>query len=218
MQDKHIAFVTFIDPAAAFTFFQVASYQGMTLNNRRLKIGWGKNSGPLPPTLALAVHAGATRNVYIGNIEDFETFTEDRLKRDFGEYGDIELVNFLKEKNCAFVNFTNISNAIKAIDGVKNKPEYANLRIAHGKDRCANPPRSGPQGGSGGRRMASGNGANGGEPVSALEGAAFDVELTDAMVQQAADEEALVAAGVVVAAPEETQHMHVDGGEVSAPA
>lgn len=159
MQDKHIAFVTFVDPAAAFTFFQVASYQGMTINNRRLKIGWGKNSGPLPPTLALAVHSGATRNVYIGNVEDFETFTEERLKRDFGEYGDIELVNFLKEKNCAFVNFTNILNATKAIEAIKSKPEYANLRIAHGKDRCANPPRSGPQGASGGRRSTSGAGA-----------------------------------------------------------
>jgi RNA recognition motif-containing protein len=159
MQDKHIAFVTFVDPAAAFTFFQVSSYQGLTLNNRRLKIGWGKNSGPLPPSLALAVHSGATRNVYVGNIEDFELFNEDKFKRDFGEFGDIELVNFLKEKNCAFVNFTNVSNAIKAIDGVKNKPDYANLRIAHGKDRCANPPRSGPQGGSS-RRTTSGNGAS----------------------------------------------------------
>ncbi|KAI0753188.1 hypothetical protein C8Q80DRAFT_1217425 [Daedaleopsis nitida] len=163
MQDKHIAFVTFVDPAAALTFFQVASYQGLTLNNRRLKIGWGKNSGPLPPALALAVHSGATRNVYVGNIEDFDTFIEEKLKRDFGEYGEIELVNFLKEKNCAFVNFTNIANAIKAIDGVKNKADYANLRIAHGKDRCANPPRSGPQGGSGGRR----GGAS--QPPSAIE-------------------------------------------------
>ncbi|KAH9834152.1 uncharacterized protein C8Q71DRAFT_163766 [Rhodofomes roseus] len=169
MQDKHIAFVTFIDPAAALTFFQVASYQGLTLNNRRLKIGWGKNSGPLPPALALAVHGGATRNVYVGNIEDFDSFNDEKLKRDFGEYGDIELVNFLKEKNCAFVNFTNISNAIKAIDGVKNKPDYANLRIAHGKDRCANPPRSGPQGG-GARRSASGhNGPASAGPVSAIE-------------------------------------------------
>ncbi|KAI0079843.1 hypothetical protein K474DRAFT_476783 [Panus rudis PR-1116 ss-1] len=98
MQDKHIAFVTFVDPAAALTFFQVASYQGLTLNNRRLKIGWGKNSGPLPPALALSVHSGATRNVYVGNIEDFDTFNEEKLKRDFGEYGEIELVNFLKEK------------------------------------------------------------------------------------------------------------------------
>jgi hypothetical protein len=63
----------------------------------------------------------------------------------------------------------NISNAIKAIDGIKSKPEYANLRIAHGKDRCANPPRSGPQNGSGARRGASGNGANIGEPTSAID-------------------------------------------------
>ena len=33
------------------------------------------------------------------------------------------------------------------------------MRIAHGKDRCANPPRSGPQGGAGGaKRSSSGNG------------------------------------------------------------
>ncbi|KAG8862567.1 hypothetical protein FRB96_001124 [Tulasnella sp. 330] len=147
MQDKHIAFVTFVDAAAAFTFYQVATYNGLTLNNRRLKIGWGKNPGSLSPSLALSIHNGATRNVYIGNIEDFDVFNEDKLKRDFGEYGDVELVNFLKEKNCAFVNFTNVSNAIKAIDGIKVKPEYQNLRVAHGKDRCANPPRSGPQGG-----------------------------------------------------------------------
>lgn len=63
----------------------------------------------------------------------------------------------------------NISNAIKAIDGIKSKPEYANLRIAHGKDRCANPPRSGPQGGSGTRRGVSSNGPNAGEPMSAID-------------------------------------------------
>ena len=69
----------------------------MTFNNHRLKVGRGKNSGPLPPALALSVHSSATRNVYIGNIEDFEAFSEERLKRDFGEFGNIELVN-LKEK------------------------------------------------------------------------------------------------------------------------
>ncbi|KAF9235257.1 hypothetical protein BU15DRAFT_89621 [Melanogaster broomeanus] len=192
MQDKHIAFITFVDPAAAFTFFQVSSYQGLTLNNRRLKIGWGKNSGPLPPSLALAVHSGATRNVYVGNIEDFELFNEDKLKRDFGEYGDIELVNFLKEKNCAFVNFTNLSI------GVKNKPDYANLRIAHGKDRCANPPRSGPQGGSS-RRTTSGNG---GASAGANEGAEGEEEDVAGFVKEEDDD-----AGLGPEGPE----MRIDG-------
>ena len=85
--------MAFIDPAAAFTFYQVASYQGLDLNNRQLKIGLGKNAGPLPASLTLAVHSGTTRNVYVGNIEGFEPFTEDRLKRDFREFEEIELVS-----------------------------------------------------------------------------------------------------------------------------
>jgi len=89
-------------------------------------------------------------------------------------------------RNCAFVNFTNISNAIKAIDSVKNKPDYANLRIAHGKDRCANPPRSGPQGGSGGMRRASGNSAN----AAAVDGEGD--QKSDAVVLSADDESALL--------------------------
>lgn len=229
--------MTFVDPAAAFTFFQVASYQGLTLNNRRLKIGWGKNSGPLPPTLALAVHSGATRNVYIGNVEDFETFTEDKLKRDFGEFGDIELVNFLKEKcvlsypksydnansglsrNCAFVNFTNVSNAIKAIDGVKNKPDYANLRIAHGKDRCANPPRSGPQGASGSRRSTSGNGPTSAEPTMNGEVEGEGELESDAVLLGGDDQDASeLAEHVLSAGPvAEVQDMHIDGSTESAP-
>lgn len=66
-------------------------------------------------------------------------------------------------RNCAFVNFTNISNAIKAIDGIKNKPEYANLRIAHGKDRCANAPRQ-QSGGNNSNSRRTGGGPSSPQP------------------------------------------------------
>jgi len=105
---------------------------------------------------------------------------------------------FCHARNCAFVNFTNISNAIKAIDGIKNKPEYANLRIAHGKDRCANPPRSGPQGGTGAKRTPSGAGTNAGE-ATAVNGDGID-DGTEAFLN--GDE------GQVMEIP-----MHVDGVE-----
>jgi len=88
-------------------------------------------------------------------------------------------------RNCAFVNFTNLSNAIKAIDAIKNKPEYANLRIAHGKDRCANPPRSGPQGGGGTRRNQMGPGGALGMMHDGNDGAheddshGFEVQMAD---------------------------------------
>jgi hypothetical protein len=63
------------------------------------------------------------------------------LRQDFQEYGEIELVNTLREKSCAFVNFTNIANAIKAIEAVRGKDEYKRFKVNFGKDRCGNPPR-----------------------------------------------------------------------------
>jgi RNA recognition motif-containing protein len=137
--DKHICFVTFIDPTSAASFYALSNLQGLMIHNRRLKIGWGKHSGPLPPAIALAVSGGASRNVYIGNLD--EAWTEERLRQDFSEYGEIELVNTLREKSCAFVNFTNIANAIKAIEGMRNREDYRRFKINFGKDRCGNPPR-----------------------------------------------------------------------------
>lgn len=137
--DKHICFVTFIDPTAAASFYALSNLQGLMIHNRRLKIGWGKHSGALPPAIALAVSGGASRNVYIGNLD--ETWTEERLRQDFTEYGEIELVNALREKSCAFVNFTNIANAIKAIEAIRGKEEYRKFKVNFGKDRCGNAPR-----------------------------------------------------------------------------
>ncbi|KAI8634764.1 RNA recognition domain-containing protein [Xylariaceae sp. FL1651] len=137
--DKHICFVTFIDPTAAASFYALSNLQGLMIHNRRLKIGWGKHSGALPPAIALAVSGGASRNVYIGNLD--ETWTEERLRQDFSEFGEIELVNTLREKSCAFVNFTNIANAIKAIEAVRSKEEYRKFKVNFGKDRCGNQPR-----------------------------------------------------------------------------
>ncbi|KAL4814235.1 hypothetical protein BDW67DRAFT_90508 [Aspergillus spinulosporus] len=164
--DKHICFVTFIDPTSAASFYALSNLQGLMIHNRRLKIGWGKHSGPLPPAIALAVSGGASRNVYVGNLD--ESWAEDRLRQDFSEYGEIELVNTLREKSCAFVNFTNIANAIKAIEGMRNREEYRRFKINFGKDRCGNPPR---QTGNAGQQTRNGGGVEGPQsPSPALNG------------------------------------------------
>lgn len=137
--DKHICFVTFIDPTSAASFYALSNMQGLMIHNRRLKIGWGKHSGALPPAIALAVSGGASRNVYIGNLD--ESWSEERLRQDFSEYGEIELVNALREKSCAFVNFTNIANAIKAIEAIRSREDYGRFKVNFGKDRCGNAPR-----------------------------------------------------------------------------
>ncbi|KAL1918707.1 uncharacterized protein VTP21DRAFT_2729 [Calcarisporiella thermophila] len=140
LPDKHIAFVTFIEPSSAAVFYQHANDNGVVLHGRRLRPGWGKPS-PLPTAIATAIQQqGATRNVYVGGI-DPALVTEAKLREDFGEFGEVELVNILREKNCAFVNFTSIASAIKAVEGIRVREDYRLCRVNFGKDRCGHPPR-----------------------------------------------------------------------------
>lgn len=141
LKERHVCFITFIDPIAAAQFFAMCQLHGLTIHNRRIKVGWGKHSGPLSNALSLAVSNGASRNIYVGNITNFEYFNYQKLREDFSTFGDIEQINYLEEKNCAFINFVNIANAIKAIDGIKSLEDYKSLKINFGKDRCGNLPR-----------------------------------------------------------------------------
>jgi RNA recognition motif-containing protein len=62
------------------------------LKNKKTKIGWG-NPTPLPLIISSSVENGASRNVYIGNID--ETVTRDVLFREFSDFGEIELINIV---------------------------------------------------------------------------------------------------------------------------
>ena len=138
IKDKNHAFVSFVDASGAANFWYTATTQGLSLRNRKLKVGWGKVS-PLPHSVALAVQSGASRNVYLGNL-NLERIDEDKLRRDFEGFGEIELVNVLKDKGCGFVNFTNVMSAIRAVDAMKTHEEYggAGAKVGYGKDRCGN--------------------------------------------------------------------------------
>ncbi|KAI9280637.1 hypothetical protein BY458DRAFT_450794 [Sporodiniella umbellata] len=140
--EKRIAFVSFMDAATAVSVFNFANSQGLVIKGRKVKVGWGKPSS-IPTPVLQAIQQGATRNVYVGGIQD--SVTDDQLRKDFEEFGEIELVNLYKEKNCAFVNFTSVQSAVNAVASVKTShPEYVHLKINYGKDRCGQAPRIRP--------------------------------------------------------------------------
>jgi hypothetical protein len=80
-------FVTFASVPAAQTFFKLTAMHGLMIANKRVKLGWGKMTTKTNPSLLAAVDAGASRNVYVGGIKDFDLFNEDKLRRDFSEFG-----------------------------------------------------------------------------------------------------------------------------------
>lgn len=136
MLDKHCAFVTFVDVTQAANFFQQASYQGIMIRGRRIKLGWAKPVF-LSERIIDSLRKGATRNIYLGGIDP--SFTEQKLRTDFSEFGEIEQVHIIKEKNTGFVNFTSLLNAVSAYERIQKNPSYSGYAIRFGKDRCSNP-------------------------------------------------------------------------------
>ncbi|KAI9136295.1 hypothetical protein BKA69DRAFT_1013878, partial [Paraphysoderma sedebokerense] len=149
LTEKSCAFINFVDPLSATIFFHLCSTHGIVVKGKRLKIGWGKAPGPLSPNLLQAVQGGASRNVYVGSLAP--NVTVDDLKSVFAKYGEIEWANLLPEKQCGFVNFTDIRHAIKAVDEWKtmsaeeknrlNSLNMSTWRVSYGKDRCGNFPK-----------------------------------------------------------------------------
>ncbi|ORX45806.1 hypothetical protein BCR36DRAFT_332819 [Piromyces finnis] len=135
--EGNCAFVTFVDPNTATSFYNKVSCEGIIIKGKRItKVGWGKHP-TLSQHLSTAIQNGATRNVYIGQLEDGTT--EEKLRKDFSEFGDIELINLIPEKKYGFVNFTSIKAAVKAVESMRNNSFYENQKISYGKDRCGNP-------------------------------------------------------------------------------
>lgn len=163
LRDKRVCFVTFIRPEDAAGFMSRATKSGVYVHSRLLKVGWGRNSSPLSPSIQEAVDDGASRNLYIGisKEEDDEAKAshskravvpaEETLRRDFSFYGTVEQVNYFDDGRCAFVNFADIASCLKAISdftGPRSSEihaafhdRYVPFTIAYGKDRCGLPPK-----------------------------------------------------------------------------
>lgn len=179
IESKHICFVTFIEASAAVQFYANTFIDPIVLHGNTLKLGWGNHSGPLPKSIALAVTIGASRNVYVSlpemafkdkfmNTPEYEQYhekyklpTSAQLRKDFTTYGPVEQINYLSDSHCCWVNFLNISSAIKLVEDSTNDRaafnekfdgRYEGLIISYGKDRCGNVNRSASRGGRYSRR------------------------------------------------------------------
>lgn len=142
LPDKKCAFVTFLDSrAAAFFAARAQSNRGeFSVKGKIFKVGWGK-ARPMHPEIQQGVQQGATRNVFLGNIDD--NLTAQQIADDLSTFGPIEKINIVGDKKIAFVNFTSILHAIHCVKELRNESSrlhqsgYGKFRVNYGKDRCA---------------------------------------------------------------------------------
>jgi len=139
LPEKKCCFLSFVDPAVAQQFFARTSTNGFYVGEKTCKVGWGKTK-PIPQAVVDGLRRGATRNLFIGNIDP--GLTAEKLHADLAQFGAIEKLDILAAKKIAFVHFTSIADAMKAADALKAEgtglhEAYAGYRINFGKDRCS---------------------------------------------------------------------------------
>ncbi|KAJ3365403.1 hypothetical protein GGF32_009261 [Allomyces javanicus] len=139
--EKSCAFLVFLDAHDAANFVTAAQRTPPYLRGGELTVRWGKgHAAPVPPHIQAAVAAGATRNVYISNLSP--TTTEDELRFDLAQYGEIDNVRIVPPRepgkgHMGFVHFCALAAAMKVVASLgQTNPKYANRRINYGKDRC----------------------------------------------------------------------------------
>jgi hypothetical protein len=147
--EKRVCFITFVDPTVALKFYlnhQVLHQ--LIVHGHDITVGWAKNhSGPLSREISLAVTAGASRNVYIGiklvkdaPVQDgaakLKLPNEATLRKDFSMFGLLEQINFYHNKDCGFLNFLNILDAIRLVECFEIESHHAIERLTALLDDC----------------------------------------------------------------------------------
>jgi len=111
LPERSCVFISFLDGPTAASFHADATLKKLSLHGQELKIGWGKPS-PVPSQVLLSIsQSNASRNVYLGGLD--ENMTEEMLRDDLSRFGLIDQVKIVRDKNIGFVHFLSISTATK---------------------------------------------------------------------------------------------------------
>jgi hypothetical protein len=111
LPEKSCVFISFLDGATAAAFHADATVKKLTLHGQELKIGWGKPSTVPSQVVQAIAMAKATRNVYLGGLDD--SLTESELRDDLCRFGPIDQVKIVRDKGIGFVHFLSIGAAMK---------------------------------------------------------------------------------------------------------
>lgn len=150
LKDLNVGFVTFVEPTAAAQFWATYQMKRLNVNGESVRIGWGRNPGPLDPEIRQAVGQGITRNLCLkwlakpgaeARSDGQSRPDRSELERVFSVFGTIEQIRIAPEISCSFVSFTDIKNTIQAVNWACESHALPNVSVQYGKDRCATLPR-----------------------------------------------------------------------------
>ncbi|KAJ2670305.1 hypothetical protein GGI25_005887 [Coemansia spiralis] len=128
LPDKECAFVNFLRVEDAIRAKE-DMHSGARIGNNTVRVGYGKGESYATGD---AQAMQPTRALWIGNIAP--SSTPESLSAVFQPYGTIESARVLNHKNCGFVNFVRLEDAVRAKQAMNGKSvEGSVVRIGYAK-------------------------------------------------------------------------------------
>ncbi|KAI8321515.1 ARM repeat-containing protein, partial [Martensiomyces pterosporus] len=128
LPDKECAFVNFLRVEDAIRAKE-DMHSGARIGNNTVRVGFGKGESYATGD---AQAMQPTRALWIGNIAP--AATPDTLSSAFEPYGTIESARVLSHKNCGFVNFVRLEDAVRAKQAMNGKSiDGSVVRIGYAK-------------------------------------------------------------------------------------
>lgn len=89
----------------------------------------------MPSNTSSVTQQVPTRSLWIGNIDP--SFTNSDLMQFFSPFGPVESLKVLPDKECAFINFTRVEDAMRAKEEISERRGgrigNATVRVGYGK-------------------------------------------------------------------------------------
>lgn len=151
LDDLNVCFVNFVEPTAAARFWANYQMKRLNVNGERVRVGWGRNPGPLAPELQHVIDQGVTRNLCLKWLTKTDPFAKNgkseadsraEIEKVFSPFGTIEQIRIAPEVSCSFISFTDIKNTVQAVSWARESSKFSEFSVQYGKDRCATLPRS----------------------------------------------------------------------------
>lgn len=131
------AVVSFVHAAHAAAFFKHVQTNGLHIHQTRARIGWAPRQFALRDFLAVRIHAGATRNLVVRQVDAAVTKQSIRADLDHIHRMVVTKVSFAAG-NC-YICTNSVDNAMYARTCMKSRQKFRHSRIDFFSDECAEP-------------------------------------------------------------------------------
>lgn len=89
------------------------------------------------PNVIIFVQVKQSRHLWVGGLQQIEKL-KDQVEMEFKRFGPLEEFKLVRDRNCAFVDFVRLEDAVAALEGLHRKHiGNEELRVEYGRTQLA---------------------------------------------------------------------------------